>query len=115
MSVLQGSLTDGFALLSHGCDCASHILQSYAGVPVAKAMRLDTPGEFDRAVARLALALRQHAQEPEQQAFRAALEALDVDWLSTTAGQRPRAPQPRQAGCRASRAGCARRSARDAV
>ena len=75
-------------LIARARGCAEAILRDYARVRVRKAIRLDSPEEFDRAVGRLAAALRVHAQKPEREAVRAALAVLDVAWPTTTATQR---------------------------
>lgn len=57
---------------------------------VAKAMRLDFPADFDRAVALLAAQLRRATRRAEVDALRDAVAVLDVDWARTSATERSR-------------------------
>ena len=75
-------------LIAGACECADHLLRQYLRVNVAKALRLSTPDEFDRAVALLAKDLRLVVEQPEEGAVQAAVSALDVDWKGTTRQQR---------------------------
>lgn len=59
-------------------------------LPVEKAIRLDSPVTFDRAVALFAAELRQAVGGLDVDAVRAAVAVLDADWRSTTAEQRGR-------------------------
>ena len=76
------------ALVGEACACADAILERYLRIHVAKALRLASPEDFDRAVAKLAALLRARATPYEEQALTDALRALDVDWPSTTSAQR---------------------------
>lgn len=71
-----------------GREAADVILEGYLRAPVTKAMSLGTTRGFDRAVARLAAALRARSRSSDTAAVRAAIGVLDVDWASTTAAQR---------------------------
>jgi SPP1 gp7 family putative phage head morphogenesis protein len=67
---------------------ADALLESYLCLPVRKAIDTATPAGFDRAVARLSAELRTASAPTEDQAFRRAVAALDVDWGRTTREQR---------------------------
>jgi len=64
------------------------VLEGYLRLPIAKALDLSTVKGFDAAVARLATTLRAATAKTEDQAFRAAIAALDVDWGRSSAEQR---------------------------
>ena len=84
----SGSAADPLHLVSEARFAADEILGQCYRVPIRKAMSLESPEGFDRAVARLAAKLRAQASRPEDAAVRAAISVLDVDWARTTAAQR---------------------------
>ena len=79
-------LTSSLAVIKKAHQFASELL----GEPLVKAMNLDTPRGFDRAVAALAAELSQQTKGSDRDAMRAAVEILDIDWRSSTASQRRR-------------------------
>lgn len=68
--------------------CVADDLLASLRVPLAKALDLSTGRGFDIAVAKLAAQLRRVAIPSDTAALREALRILDVDWRSTTPGQR---------------------------
>jgi len=74
--------------VSQARECLDTVLQGYLRLPVTKALDLSTAKGFDAAVARLAGTLRNATAKTEDQALRAAIVALDVDWPRTSAAQR---------------------------
>lgn len=76
------------ALVSDARIAADGILARYCRVWLCKGMNLGTTRGFDRAVAELARLLRTRARDTDDDAMRAAISILDVDWHRTTAAQR---------------------------
>ena len=66
------------------------ILNEYLRVPISKAIELDDPASFDKAVAALSAKLRRATQSDDAAALREAIAVLDVDWMNATATQRRR-------------------------
>jgi SPP1 gp7 family putative phage head morphogenesis protein len=81
---------DRLLLVHEARVAADEVLGRYLRLPLGKAIRLDTPGGFDRAVALLAARLRRAAGRADVDAVRDAMGVLDVDWRPTTAADRRR-------------------------
>jgi len=64
------------------------LLGEFLGLRLKKAVDLDDPGGFDRAVATLAAELRSKTKTDDAAAVRSAIKILDVDWKDTTAPKR---------------------------
>jgi len=64
------------------------VLGGYLHLPIAKALDLSNAKGFAQAVARLAAKLRASTAKTENEAFRQAVAALDVDWARTSREQR---------------------------
>jgi len=79
---------DAYGLIHDARVAADEILERYFRLPVQKAYDLGTPRGFDRAVLDLSRRLKATVSSSEQEAIRAAIEVLDVDWSKTTAGER---------------------------
>ncbi len=77
-----------FVEIRKGRETADRILERYFHIDVSKAYHLGSPTGFDRAVADLGESLRSHANASEEDAVRAALSVLEVDWTKTTASER---------------------------
>jgi SPP1 gp7 family putative phage head morphogenesis protein len=67
---------------------AEGILETYFHLPIHKAYNLGNPTGFNRAVVDLSTKLKESASGPEDDAVRAAIKVLDVDWYETTAKER---------------------------
>lgn len=67
---------------------ARQMLDELLRLPLQKALSLQTPKDFDRAVIRIALQLRRWVNRPAQEAIREAARTLEVDWQNTTTAQR---------------------------
>jgi len=74
--------------VTHARESLDVVLGGYLRLPLVKALDLSTSEGFDTAVARLASTLRSTTAKAEDQAFRTAVAALDVDWTRTSAAQR---------------------------
>ena len=79
---------DRLAVIRQAREAADEILSHYLRVDILKAYDMGSPRGFDRAVTDLAGRLRSRVSASDQDAVRAAIEALDVDWKNTTATQR---------------------------
>ncbi len=79
---------DRLAVIRQGREAADEILSRYLRVEIFKAYDMGSPRGFDRAVTDLAGQLRSRALASDQDAVRAAIQGLDVDWKNTTATQR---------------------------
>jgi hypothetical protein len=71
-----------------GRAAADDILERYFRFNIHKAYDLGSPGGFDRAVVDLADKLRAKVGSSDDEAVRAAISVLDVDWKSTSAAER---------------------------
>ncbi|MBU1483196.1 MAG: head morphogenesis protein [Gammaproteobacteria bacterium] len=78
-------------VIEQGLEAARYVLHSCCGLRhLSKAVDLSTKSGFNRAVVSMASELRRLSSESEADAVRAAVGALNVDWLNTTAEQRAR-------------------------
>jgi SPP1 gp7 family putative phage head morphogenesis protein len=91
-------------LLHDAGKSADALLGEFLGLRLNKAVDLDDPGAFDRAVATLAAELRSKTNANDTAAVRSAIKILDVDWKNTTAqGRRDLISRAMDAAARATR------------
>lgn len=82
------SIVEQLRLIRQARIATDDILETYFRVPARKAYNLGSRSGFDRAVVDLSMKLKRTASGPEDDAVKAAIKVLDVDWYETTAKQR---------------------------
>ena len=82
------SIAEQLQLVRQARIAADEILETYFRVPIKKAYDLGNPTGFNRAVVDLSLRLKDTVSGTEDDAVKAAIMVLDVDWYKTTAKER---------------------------